>query len=168
MFETHVEEALSRAYIRAIAAHAGFNMQTFEHDYAVDGTFRQVKVIDDKYLTYGPGLDFQAKSSISCTLDGGFVNYDMKVPAYNKLVSRNRVDTSPCILILCCLSDERKDWVVQTESELTMKKCCYWAYLSGPDSSNKDKHRVKIPRANLFTPDTLDSLMKKIAQGLPL
>ncbi len=169
MQTSHIQEWLSKAYIRAIAAHAGYNIQGFEQDYATDGTFRQVRKLEGDYVVFGPGLDFQAKSCINCIWDdkNGLLKYDMKVPAYNKLVKRNNEDSTPCILILCCLAKDKVNWVKQTEDELLLKRCCYWYYAKGNKSKNKDdsSQRIEIPRSQLFTPDSLSRLMELIKIG---
>jgi hypothetical protein len=62
----HTKEALSRAYILAVAGKAGHNLvleRTF--DYSVDGSFRQVEHSGSRRRETGFALDFQAKASVS-------------------------------------------------------------------------------------------------------
>jgi hypothetical protein len=40
--DQHIAEALSRAYVRAIAGRAGLNLAIREYDYGVDGSFDEV------------------------------------------------------------------------------------------------------------------------------
>jgi hypothetical protein len=42
--DQHIAEALSRAYVRAIAGRAGLNLAIREYDYGVDGSFDEVVV----------------------------------------------------------------------------------------------------------------------------
>ncbi|MBD1859679.1 MULTISPECIES: hypothetical protein [Leptolyngbya] len=42
--DQHIAEAISRAYIRAIAGRAGLNLAIREYDYGVDGSFDEVVV----------------------------------------------------------------------------------------------------------------------------
>jgi hypothetical protein len=42
--DQHIAEALSRAYVRAIAGRAGVNLAIREYDYGVDGSFDEVVV----------------------------------------------------------------------------------------------------------------------------
>lgn len=165
MFRTHIQEWINKAYIRAIAAKAGINIQGFEQDYATDGTFRTVKTVEEGFIVFGPGLDFQAKSTTAWRRNETHIGYDMKVAAYNKLVSRNREDSVPCILILCCLSPVENDWVLQTEEQLLMQKCCYWHYVRGENSDNQNEQVVHIPRTQLLTPNSLVDLMAQVAEG---
>ncbi len=56
------------------------------------------------------------------------------------------------------------EWIQQTEKQLTMKRCAYWASLRGlPPSSNKKTVTVEILRKQKFTVDTLNAIMSRIA-----
>jgi hypothetical protein len=60
----HIEETLSRAYVRAIAATAGVIVNVDELDYGCDGAFRSVTWRNSRRVVTGFSIDFQLKASI--------------------------------------------------------------------------------------------------------
>ena len=61
------------------------------------------------------------------------------------------------------------DWLQQTESELCLKRCAYWISLEGAASTeNKETVTISIPRTNIFSAETLTTIMQRIATGRQL
>jgi hypothetical protein len=46
MTDQHKEEALSRAFVHAIAARAGAIVSIWDFDYGIDGSFHEIAIID--------------------------------------------------------------------------------------------------------------------------
>src|SRR5438477_12171958 len=98
------QQALSRAYVRAIAAHAGVICGDLGQDYGIDMFLRTVPVVGHRYTDSGDQLDLQLKSTTRARLTGAEVSYDLDVRAYNVL----RVETRTCprILVLLVLPED--------------------------------------------------------------
>jgi len=61
----------------------------------------------------------------------------------------------PCILVLCCLPKEENSWLKVNEDELVIKKCCYYHFIDGKETKNSSSQRIKIPRTQLLTPESI-------------
>ncbi len=65
--------------------------------------------------------------------------------------------------------DRVNDWLQQTEAELCLKRCAYWISLEGAASTeNKETVTISIPRTNIFSAETLTTIMQRIATGRQL
>ena len=155
-----VEELLSVAHVQAVAARSGVSISNFDKDFGVDGTFRQITAIGNRRFTSGYALDFQLKASINCALEPDYVVYDLEVKTYNDLVYRRLAsDATPCILILKVLPSDSDRWLTTMEEGLFLGGACYWEYLQGELSQNKQSVRIRILREQEFRPESLLRLM---------
>jgi Domain of unknown function (DUF4365) len=97
--DQHIAEALSRAYVRAIAGRAGLNLAIREYDYGVDGSFDEVVVRQNRRVESGSSLSFQLKTSTQWQLDSTDAIYDLETKTYNDLILRRSMRAAtPCIL----------------------------------------------------------------------
>jgi hypothetical protein len=149
--------------VQAVAARAGLITQPFNLDYGVDGTFRAVvKGKNGRMCPSGTGLDFQLKSTVNWWYEGEQVAYDLEAITYNDLVGRDRgIDF---ILVLFCMPKDETHWLALTESELVLRHCCYWFRPTGAPTPNPSSVRIRFPRANLLTPESLLALMSEARQ----
>jgi hypothetical protein len=159
---SHIQERLSEAYVRAVLARTDFSLQwNKEREYGVDFKIQRiVKLRNGKLTESGPSLECQLKASTACKIKDKQVVYDMEVTDYNKLVS---VDDR--LLILYHMPANINYWIQVTEEKLILQKCCYWAHIKGPWSDNISQQRVFIPNDQLFTPDSIDTLLCKLRLG---
>jgi Domain of unknown function (DUF4365) len=168
----HTQEALSIAYVGALAGKAGLNLWLGSaQDYGVDGTFKHVEKNGHRIAETGWALDFQLKASKSWQIVEDEVVYDLEVKAYNDLVRRaNKPRSQPFILVLLCLAANEADWAEFTHENLILRRCAYWMKLSGDaeETDNDETKRIKIPLTNHFSPDCLNELIRKIQNGEPL
>ena len=162
----HMKERLSVAYVRAVTARAGAKFtENNAPEYGVDGFIREVsKLPSGKYTGTGYLFHFQLKATTTCELKDDCVVYDMEVNAYNKLAQWKGI--SPCILVLFRLPEDPTEWLKLDEDQLLLRNCCYWEHVTGPPSPNTRSQRVKIPRAQTFTPDVVAELLERVEQGL--
>ena len=165
MTQNDIEEALSRAYVYAVAGRAGVNISTDIKDYGTDGTFKRVIAFNGGFIPSGFPLDFQLKASIGCTLEDEYVVYDMKVDAYQKLVHRRTNGSTPQILILLALPKDAEQWLGHSEEALMIRQCCYWYLVDNKPTDNKYEIRIRIPRKQQFTTVALEELMAKAESG---
>jgi hypothetical protein len=159
-----MQEALSRAYVRAVAARAGMICQSIEPDFGFDLFLRTVERHDREYWDSGPQLDIQAKSTIRAEVRESEIAYDLEVRAYNLLRRTNR----PCILVLLVLPADEGLWLTQSEDELILRYCAYWMSLQGAAAkANEVSVRVTIPRTNVFSVESVNELMRQLEGTSP-
>lgn len=92
------------------------------------------------------------------------VIFDLPTNNYDSLRTTNIL--VPRILIIVLVPEQVTDWVNVMENETLVKKCAYWLSLRGMlETKNKDTVRVKIPRSNLVTPNSLKELTEKVARS---
>jgi len=106
------------------------------------------------------------KASIGCSFEPEYVVYDMEAPAYQKCVYRNLHGTAPYLLILLALPDDSDQWISHSEDALLLRQCCYWYRAEGDFTDNSRSIRIRIPRSQQLTPDTLNDLLARVAEGV--
>lgn len=156
----HIKESLCLAHIHALGGSAGLNFTartTF--DYGVDGEFKLVAVRGQRRIETGFSLGYQAKATVRWAIDDGFVVYDLEAKNYNDIATRTS-EESTLILILLCLPPASCDWHITTSEVTSLRNCCYWYLPEQPGAvPNTGTKRIRIPLANLLTPDSLLNLM---------
>jgi len=164
---SHRQEALSRAYIHAIAGSCGLSCSFRDFDYGIDMTLHEIKQRDAQYFETGFRIDIQAKSCAAPLAADGPIVYDLGVWSYEIL--RESPATLPRLLVLLILPSDELDWTAHSEDGLLLRKCAYWMSLRGmPETSNVATVRLTIPRANVFSAPALRELMNKVRAGEPL
>ena len=164
--EADIEECLSRAYVYAVAGRAGVNLAGSIKDYGTDGTFRDVQRSNGMRFESGWSLDFQLKASINCGIEQDSIVYDLDADTYRKLLLRRQNGATPIILIVLALPSAITDWLVHSEDELLLRRCCYWWLVAGDWSDNSRTVRVRIPRCQQLTPDGLTVLLQQLKDGV--
>ena len=160
-----IEEALSRAYVFAVAARAGVDLGSTFKDYGVDGTFRRIAILPDgKRMVTGYPVDFQLKASINCTVNTDSISYRMTAVAYNKLVFRRNNGGIPIVLILMVLPNDQALWMDHTEDALLLRQCCYW-FLVGEVEVETATVVLEIPRSQALNVAGLTALLNAAAAG---
>jgi hypothetical protein len=164
--EPHIIESLSRAYVRALAGKAGLNLSVREYDYGVDGNFDEITIRNKRRVESGFSLSFQLKASTQWQRDDNTVIYDLEAKTYNDLVLRRNFRMAvPCILILFALPPDSSQWLIYNEEEMRLRGSCYWDYLSGAPTENRQSVRIKIPRQQRLTSESLLDLIEKVKTG---
>lgn len=164
--EQHIIESLSRAYVRALAGKAGLNLSVREYDYGVDGNFDEITIRDKRRVESGFSLSFQLKASTQWQRDDNTVIYDLEAKTYNDLVLRRNFRMAvPCILILFALPPDSSQWLIYNEEEMRLRGSCYWDYLSGAPTENRQSVRIRIPRQQRLTSESLLDLIEKVKTG---
>lgn len=155
---TDSEEALSRAYIAAIAAGAGY--VTAQMDFDRDGVDVQIRAGG----LMRPSLDVQLKATINLgAAAGGSFRYPLKRRNYDLLREQSMV---PRILVLLDLPTDKSDWMSVAPEQLVMRRCAYWVNLAGfAETQNKETVTISVYCANQFHVDGLKALMDKARTG---
>lgn len=162
------EELLSRAHIDAIVAQSGATCNYIDTDYGTDLEVRKIQEIaGGRRIDVGAMYDVQLKATVNWSYDGSYVKYDMESEAYNRLVERNKANTTiACFLVLCCLPKGKENWLLATEKRLCLRNCCYYKLVSGVATKNRRSCRIRIPRAQLLTPEATLALSENFSAGL--
>ncbi len=157
------QEALSLAYIKAIAAMCGMTYSIPFKDYGIDITLNEVEKRDNYLFDSGRKLDIQVKSTTVIEESRNSVGYDLPIKAYDDL--RFAAD-QPRILAILALPLDEADWLRHSRAKLELRKCMYWVSLRGrPSVRNRSTIRVVIPKRQLFTPDSLREIMDRSRAG---
>jgi hypothetical protein len=157
------QEALSRAYVRAIAARAGVLCTDAAQDFGIDLFLRGVATRDGQFWDTGPQLDVQLKSTTRAEVRATEVVYDLEVRAYNLL--REPSAGGLRVLVLLVLPEDETQWLTQTVDELLLRRCAYWLSFRGaaPTTAHTTQ-RIVIPRTNVFSPEAVETLLNLVKQ----
>jgi Domain of unknown function (DUF4365) len=161
--ENDIKERLSIAYVTAVAARAGCQVvETHVDRNKVDVTVSAIQGTPVK-------IDLQCKSTSADILRKEHAAFALDIETYNKL--RSTLILAPQLLVVLVLPAESSDWLNANEDSLIAKQCAYWLNLTGaPPTANEATITVRLPRAQVFNPLALMTLMddahKKLEQGL--
>lgn len=154
------QEALSLAYIKAIAAMCGMTYSIPFRDYGIDITLNEVERRDHRFFQSGQSLDIQVKSTAALVEARTTVNYDLSIKAYDDLRLESPIRR---ILAVFLMPPDESDWLRLSKTKLELRKCMYWTSLRGqPAVRNRASIRVSIPKHHVFTPDSLRGIMERI------
>ncbi len=159
----HRMELLSKAYVRAVVAQAGFSCDDVHSDFGIDLTVRNIAQRDGRFVDLGPLVDLQLKSTTfaGIRVTNKQIHYDLSVKNYNDLRMEN-INRQPRLLVLFVMPDGEEEWLTQTEEATTLRHCAYYVSLVGaPATQNERTVSVAIPENNLFNAKLLDDLAAK-------
>ena len=152
------KEALSRAYVRAVAARAGF--ATADPDFDRDGVDLRIQAGG----AMRPALDLQLKATVNLgEPHGGNFRFPLNRRNYELL----RIETqTPRLLVVFNMPRDQSEWMAITTTELVLRHCAYWLSLKGcEETDNRSSVTVRIPSNNLFDVNGLHALMKQSRKG---
>ena len=154
------QEAISLAYIHAVAAMCGMTHSVRSKDYGIDISLHEVGRRVDRFSETGMQLDLQVKSTSSVIETATAIYYDLTRQAYDDL--RFPTDRHRILAVYILPSDERQ-WLRQTHAKLELRNCMYWLSLrKRPAVRNKRSVRIAIPKRQLFTVAALGAIMDRI------
>jgi hypothetical protein len=158
------QEALSRAYVYAVAARAGLIFSLPGYDVGIDVCLHTVELRGQRY---GPGavqLDLQVKSTTRPVIRAGQLLYDLAVKNYDDL--RAPSPMCPRLLVVVVLPADESQWLSQSPEELTLRHCAYWVWLgeAGP-AAVTTTIRVALPLANVFSASALQEMVSRLERG---
>lgn len=161
---SHTKEALSCAFMTALAAKAGILLNiggTF--DYGIDGHLRTIQRFQDgRHAATGITLDFQLKATVNWTIDPGdeHIVYNVEAKAYNDIAVRGPEENGMVLIVLCLPRDET-EWVRASNDNLMLKHCCYWYQVNGGVLPGAEERReaIYIPRQNVLDENSIVRLI---------
>jgi hypothetical protein len=153
------EEALSRAYVAAVTAGAGY--LTASMDFDRDGVDLSVRAGG----SMRPSLDIQLKATINLgDSSDGFFRFPLKRRNYDLLRGETMI---PRILVVLDLPANEALWLSVDSEQLVMRRCAYWANLVGsPETENRESVTVPIHAQNRFDVAALKILMDRARTGV--
>ena len=154
---TDSEEALSRAYVAAVAAGAGY--VTAQMDFDRDGVDVQIRAGG----LMRPSLDIQLKATINlgAAVSGSF-RYPLKRRNYDLLREQTMI---PRVLVLLALPTAKSDWMSVTPEQLVIRRCAYWVSLRGaPPSTNEATQTIYVPRNQMLSVAALTDVMTRCSR----
>jgi hypothetical protein len=163
MHITIQQEEFSYAFLEAMVTVAGYAMHKKPRPIDNAGIDIGVEVPGQLGEMLSPKFDAQVK----CTSDlkiikATAIHFPLEVKNYKRLI--HPLTSSPQLLIVVFVPKKPSDWFQVTEDQTILQKCAYWHTLRGePETRNKDKITVHIPRQNLITPESLQDIMRRIA-----
>lgn len=156
------QEAFSRSYIRAVVSIAGCAVASPETDNdKVDLTVSS-RVKGTKFTK--PKIDIQAKCRLGDLSLTDPISYKLDMDTYDSL--RDPMVANPRILVVVLVPELAELWAIQDETQLALRHCGYWLSLRGLDEvTGQETKTIHIPRANVFTPHTLQAMMVHASNG---
>lgn len=152
------EEGLSRAYVQAVAARAGY--VTASYDLDRDGIDLRIQAGGEMR----PALELQLKATVNIGKPReGLFRFSLKRRNYDLL--REPTQT-PRLLVVLDLPKEEEQWMTITEEELVLRRRAYWLNLIGfEETTNRESITVHIPTQNVFDVNCLRTLMEQSRRG---
>lgn len=162
MAPTDHKDLFAQAYVRAVAAVAG---------YIPGGPELDRESCDIQLSSAGgfPGMPPRLEVQIKGTKEqpeAGELVYDLKQKNYDDL--RYQPVMVPRLLVVVTIpGDDRQAWMTQSEEQLVMRRCGFWLSLRGRQASGNDtKTRIQIPTNQRFDVAALQVLMNGISNGI--
>ena len=122
MTENDQKEAISRAYVKAIAAAAGFAIyQPSVDDDSID---LGIAASGTSGFAKRPRLEMQLKCTASDPPEEPTISFPVKRKNYDDL--RPSDLAIPRILVVMLVPGNLADWLNRTERELAIRRCTYW------------------------------------------
>lgn len=151
------KEGLSRAYVQAVAAAAGYTLA--EQNFDRDGVDVQVRAGG----AMRPSLDIQLKATVLLEERGAHWRFRLPKRNYDLLRERTMV---PRVLVVLNLPEDEEHWLSVSPEQLVMRRCAYWVAITGaPESGNTSTVTVSIPTANRLDVRALNNLMDWARNG---
>jgi hypothetical protein len=164
MDESKRKEQFSGAYLRAVAAVAGFTVAVPEVD--DDSIDFWIGARGTGATPRRPRVEVQLKCTGQDVRRPDGVHFPLSKKNYDDLRAEVLV---PRILVVVTVPEGIDDWLAHTEDQLVLRRCGYWMSLAGlPDSTNVDTVTVVLPGSQMLDPNALKGILSRIDHGLPV
>jgi len=165
--EKTIESLLSDAYVHAVTSRAG--LAYVELNQKIDYMKIDSEIIGRYERGNGtvnsiPKVWLQHKSSFNSRFIGDNIHFNLDVPTFNVLSSK---DHDLILLLVLILPENRDQWLSHTVDYLISRKCAYWCslidYPERPDPGQGD-FTIKIPIQNVFSPTQITQIMERLSR----
>jgi len=154
----HLLDELATAYVHAVAARGGATIAVSRHDYGVDGTLHHIVKFKDKYVPSGFPIEFQLKGTTTAKIVDANVIFDLKARSYN-LVATRHPRGLPLYLLLVCFDSDFDQWIVEEDTQLSLRASAYWWMTSDAATRNVSSVRIQIPVVNRLTSRAIEDML---------
>lgn len=157
------KEEFSRAFLHAVCATAGFDLNKPNVD---DDSVDAIISANRKFHRRAPRLDLQLKCTSSFEL--GEHDFPFRLPSNNYEGLRGADLAAPRILLVVLVPQERAQWIQHSEESTLLQHCGYWHSLRNanePDDPDQKYIAIRIRRSRLFTVASLQEMMLAIGNG---
>lgn len=157
--EPNKKESLSRVYMKALAAQAGYLTSKPEPD---------LDSIDLRIQAGGrfrPALDLQLKATTKFPENGdSSLRYRLPIKNYHDLHVKTQ---TPRLLVVMELPEDESQWITVTDEELVLRRRAFWLSLQHDHEDVTDQKTVTIyiPKNNVLNVETLQDLMEQSRIG---
>lgn len=158
------KEDISISYLSALCAYNKIAFDIIRHDE------NSTDALIMEHISLSDEIQFEAqlRVQLKCTSSpsqyrdyGENIHYTLKAKNYNDLCSRS---TTPIILALLILPENKDEWVKWTPQELLIKGQMYWEKFSNNQRcENKNSITIEISKKNILNIENLPNVIKKIA-----
>ena len=156
------KEQFSVAYVRAVAAVAGYATGKFDvDDDSVDLTLAER---GGRGTIRSPRIDLQLKCTDQDIVRDDRLAFELSLKNYEELRPANLA--TPRILVVVLVPNDVAQWLQHSEQELALRRCGYWVSLLGmPETSNTAGVTIDVPRRQVFNPEAVRQIMETIGNG---
>jgi hypothetical protein len=163
MFITTQKEQYSKAFVRAVAAVAGYKITECDvDDDSIDMGLAGKRGDGGAFVT-APHLELQLKCTETDDGADEKLSHVLKIKNYDDLRDMNV--HVPRILVVVCVPADVSNWIHETSEAMVMRRCAYWASLKGAPAAPGETRTVHLPRQQLFNVAALESMMQRIGNG---
>lgn len=156
------KEQFQRAFVGALAAHAGLNPgQDAVDDDSVDLRLK-AKGIEGGILR-NPQIEFQLKCTYRDLVKGDKLAYSLGIKNYNDLRAEDLL--CPRYLVLLVVPRETDKWLGHSEDCLTLYHECYWMSLKGLPEKTTQNVMVHLPIKNRLRTSTLEEMIRAASRS---
>lgn len=165
----NIKAELSYAYLHSIASRAGLSCEISNRHYdsaGVDAVLRARQRFrpDSIYTNFSVDVQLKATSQVLSCDERDRYSFALTIDHYNKL--REVEVQSQRLLVVFILPEDDTQWIDHSEAGLTARRCAYWVSLwNAPESHNTGSQTIYLPRTNIFSPESLRTIMVRASLG---
>lgn len=157
------KESLSLAYVQALLAKTGLN----HNEPVIDNDGIDITIRGKGFSGFfaEPKIEVQLKcTSAACCTDEKTQElvFQLEKKNYNYLVGPSLL---PLVLVVHHAPQKPQDWVVETDTGITIKNASYWFSLYGAEKIEQGSKVIRIPLTQRFDSTSLMWMMEKASQG---
>ena len=168
----NIESELSYAYLHAVASKAGMSCREgnrHEDNNGIDAQLTAWLPYESPNILTEVDIKVQIKATIAEPDDDGY-NYKYRLIGLNRYNDlRSETLSVTRILVVLFLPRDSAEWLNHTPEQLVFRRCAYWQSLRGAPEITADSSVIKLPKAQVFSPDQLTQLASRLSrQDYPL
>ena len=152
-----IKEGLSHAYLDAMAARAGCQVQRYYPDR--DGV--DASVLANRNTNARIDVQIKSSSRDLWVRDRSAISFPLDARTYDLLSTDRR--SMPVILVVFMLPDNDQDWLRVDPETTTLRHAAFWTFLGGAEPLNgRSTVNVLVPRSRLLDWRTLRRMVETV------